>query len=114
MEELFELVEKELKRIHKARRLPGGVVIVGGCSKIPGLAEFATDKLQLAARIGKLQSIGGLSDRVNDVAYTTATGLMLLDMLLAPQGHAAPGATNDKVFGMVEGLFKRFKKKNRN
>ncbi len=111
MEELFELVEKELRRIHKARRLPGGVVIVGGAAKLPGLADFATEKLQLAARIGKLEDIGGLADRVSDVSYTTAVGLMLLDMLLAPQANYTPGAANDKVFGAVEGLFKRLKKK---
>jgi len=111
MEELFELVEKELKRIHKSRRLPGGVVIVGGCAKLPGLAEFATEKLQLAARIGKLQRVGGLSDRVSDVSYTTAVGLMLLDMLLAPQAGLPAGAARDSAFGAVEGLFKRLKKR---
>lgn len=111
MEELFELIEKELKRIHKARRLPGGVVIVGGGAKLPGIAEFATEKLQLAARTGKLQRVGGLADTVSDVSYTTAVGLMLLDMLLAPQANYAPGAANDKVFGAVEGLFKRLKKR---
>jgi len=111
MEELFELIEKELKRIHKARRLPGGVVIVGGTAKLPGIAEFATEKLQLSARIGKLQNVGGLADTVSDVSYTTAIGLMLLDMLLAPQAHDVPGAANDKVFGAVEGLFKRLRKR---
>jgi cell division protein FtsA len=111
MEELFELVEKELKRIQKARRLPGGVVIVGGCAKLPGIAEFATEKLQLAARIGKLQRVGGLADTVSDISYTTSVGLMLLDMLLAPEAHHMAGAANDKVFGAVEGLFKRLKRK---
>src|SRR5690606_26211603 len=40
-EELFEFVDKELKKIHKSRKLPGGVVLVGGSSKLPGLADFA-------------------------------------------------------------------------
>lgn len=111
MEEVFELIEKELKRIHKARRLPGGVVIVGGGAKLPGIAEFATEKLQLAARLGKLERVGGLADTVSDVSYTTAVGLMLLDMLLAPQAHSVPGSANDKVFGAVEGIFKRLKKR---
>lgn len=111
MEELFELIEKELKRIHKSRRLPGGVVIVGGVAKLPGIAEYATEKLQLAARIGKLQPLGGLVDTVSDVANTTAVGLMLLDMLLVPQGHRAHGGANDKVFGAVDGIFKRLKRR---
>ena len=114
MEELFELIEKELKRIQKAGRLPGGVVLVGGVSKTPGIADFAKDKLQLAARLGSLQSIGGLADTVNDQSYRTAVGLMLLDMFLMPSEGShrsySEGA-NDKVFGAVEGLWKNLKKR---
>lgn len=111
IDELFEYVEKELKRIHKSRKLPGGVVIVGGTSKIPGIADFAREKLQLAARIGKLQPVGGIIDTVNDPAYATAVGLMLLDMLLMPQqGGDMMGQANDKFFGFVDGLFKKFRR----
>ena len=54
VEELFEYVEKELHKIRRAGKLPGGAVIVGGTAKLPGIAEFAKAKLQLPARIGKL------------------------------------------------------------
>lgn len=85
VDELFDFVNKELSKIHRAHKLPGGVVIVGGTSKLPGIAEFAKAKLQLAARVGKLQSLTGLIDTVADASYSTAVGLMLLDMLLAPE-----------------------------
>lgn len=85
VEELLEYVEKELTRIHRARKLPGGVVIVGGTAKLPGIADFAREKLQLAARVGKLQSVSGLVDTVADPIYATAVGLMMLDMLLVPE-----------------------------
>ncbi len=110
IDELFELVEKELRRIQKSRRLPGGVVIVGGVSKLPGIAEFAKDKLQLAARTGKLQQVGGIVDTIKDPSYITAIGLMLLDMYLLP--HSGDhGAANDKVFGAITGLLGKFKKR---
>ena len=35
IEHIFEYVDKELKKVHKAKKLPGGVVIVGGTAKIP-------------------------------------------------------------------------------
>jgi cell division protein FtsA len=88
VDELLEYVERELHKIQRSRKLPGGVVIVGGTSKIPGLAEFAKEKLQLAARIGTLQPIGGLVEGVNDPAAFTAVGLMLLDMILGPDSQS--------------------------
>jgi cell division protein FtsA len=112
IEELLEYVDKELKRIHKSRKLPGGIVIVGGTAKLPGLAEFTKEKLQLAARIGKLQPVGGLIDTVNDTSFASATGLMLLDMLLVPPQHQVPmGGTGDKFFGVVDGVLGRFRRK---
>ncbi|MFZ1249221.1 MAG: cell division protein FtsA [Candidatus Saccharimonadales bacterium] len=84
VEELLEYVDKELQRIHRSRKLPGGVVIVGGSAAVPGLAEFAKERLQLPARIGKIKGLAGLVDTVDDPSFATATGLMQLDILLSP------------------------------
>jgi len=114
VEELFEYVDKELQRIRRSRKLPGGVIITGGTAKLPGMAEFARDKLELSARIGKIQNVGGLVDTVEDSAYATVVGLMLLDMLLLPdtpshgEGRAQKASTS--VMGLAEGLMKRFKR----
>lgn len=111
VEELFEYVDKELKKIHRSRKLPGGIVLVGGTAKIAGIDTFARDKLQLAARVGKLQPLGGILDVVQDVSYSTAVGLMLLDMLLMPgDQQAAAGQPNTNVFGLLDGLMRKFKK----
>jgi len=111
IEELLEYVDKELRKIQRARKLPGGVVLVGGTAKLPGIADYTRDKLELAARVGKLQPIGGLLDTVNDPAYATAVGLMVLDMLLLPStGKRLAGAPNQGVFGLVDGLIRRFKR----
>lgn len=111
VEEMLEYVDKELKKIHKSRKLPGGVVLVGGTAKLPGLADFTKEKLELAARVGKLQPISGLMDAVQDPAYSTAVGLMELDMLIGNADvEQQPGKPVDGVFGMVSGLLKKFKK----
>ncbi len=110
VDELFDLVEKELRSINKSRKLPGGVVLVGGSVKLPGIDAFARDKLQLAARIGTLQPLKGLVDIVDDPAFATAIGLMQLDMLLTPEDDEhLKGAPNQKVMGIIEGVFKRLK-----
>ncbi len=111
VEELLEFVDKELRKIQKSRKLPGGVVLVGGSSKLPGIADFTKEKLQLAARVGTLQPLGGLIDTVQDPSYTTVVGLMLLDMLLVPSVNSHNvGQPNEGVFGLVDGLLRRFKK----
>jgi cell division protein FtsA len=116
VEELFEFVDAELEKIGRSRKLPGGVVLTGGTAKLPGLAEFARDQLQLPARVGTLQSVTGLADTVDDPSYYTVIGLMLLDMLLMPPdehhggGHGSMGLPNSKAFGFVEGILGRLKR----
>jgi len=114
VDELFEFVDKELSRIHRSRKLPGGVVIVGGTAALPGLAEFAKERLQLSSRIGKLQPIGGLGDVVSEPAYATAVGLTLLDILLTPIAFD-PGTgynqASQRAKTMVDSLLKRLKSK---
>lgn len=112
IDELFELVDKELKKIHKSGKLPGGVVIVGGTAKLPGLADFAREALQLPARVGHLLPVGGLADKIADEPYTTAIGLMWLDMLLGQTSDS--GQTGADVFGGLKagalGILGRFGK----
>ncbi len=110
VDELFEMVDKELKRIHRSRKLPGGVVLVGGTAKLPGIAEFCREKLQLAARLGQLQPMGGLLDTVADEAYHAAVGLMMLDMLLIPAPQSYSGEPNSNVFGLVDDIWKRLRR----
>lgn len=111
VEEILELVDKELKRIGKSRKLPGGVVLVGGTSKLPGIAGLTREKLQLAARLGNLQPLSGLVDTVQDISYSTAVGLMLLDMLLLPGGSLMDDPMNGGAFGALDGLLKRVRRK---
>ena len=109
LDDLFDMIDKELKKIHRSRKLPGGVVMAGGTSKLPGIAEYAKERLQLSARVGTMQPLGGLVDTVADTAFSTAIGLMLLDMILIPQ-NAPPGQPPAGAFGLVTGLLGRFKR----
>ncbi len=111
VEELLEFADKELAKVHRSRKLPGGVVIVGGTAALPGLAEFAKEKLQLPARIGKIHGLAGLVDTVNDPAFASAAGLMLLDILLTPllqeqSGHQGNVMGNLNVLTKLLGKFK--------
>ncbi len=108
--ELLEYVDKELKKIKKSRKLPGGVVLVGGTANLPGIADFTKEKLQLASRIGVLNSMNGLVDAVSGPEYTTAVGLMMLDMLLLPSTENTRSSGNNIVRGLLDGLFGKNKR----
>ena len=111
VDELLEYADKELQKIRRSRKLPGGVVITGGTAKLPGLADFAKEKLQLPARIGKLQDVSGLVDTVEDSGFATVVGLMLLDMLLLPEHPGTQsGQKGSSAMGMVEGLLRHFRR----
>jgi cell division protein FtsA len=114
IEDLLEYVDKELKKIQRSRKLPGGVVITGGTAKLPGLADFTKEKLQLAARLGHLQNIVGLVEGVEDSSYHTAVGLMILDMLLMPLGDGGRqlgDQSSAAVMGFLDGIMRRIKKR---
>lgn len=112
VDELFDYVEKELKRIHKSRKLPGGVVIVGGTGNIPGIAAFAREKLQLASRLGHMDNLQGIIDDIKKPEYITAVGLMQLDMIFAEQVSMQGShgdSSGDGIMEAVTGFFKKFR-----
>jgi len=108
VDELLDYVNKELVKIKRAGKLPGGIVLTGGTSRLPGLDEFAREKLQLPARVGKLHNVGGLVDTVEDGAFVTVVGLMLLDMLLLPSLPPMHGKSGQQARNFLSGLFTRF------
>jgi cell division protein FtsA len=105
LEELLEFVDKEFKKIHRSRRLPGGIVLTGGTAKLPGIAEFAREVLELPARVGKWGHINKIVDGLDEEIFTPAVGLMLLDMLLGPPQPANFSETQP---GMLESVNESF------
>ncbi|HXH26401.1 MAG TPA: cell division protein FtsA [Candidatus Acidoferrum sp.] len=80
LDEIFELIDKELRRIDRSGKLPGGVILTGGGAKLKGVAEYAKEKLALPVRVAKMNSLTGIVDKVASPEYATAVGLMLLDL----------------------------------
>lgn len=109
LEELFEHVDKELHKIHRSQKLPGGVVLVGGSAKLPGIVAVAKNQLGLAARVGQPREITGLVDAVTDPSYASATGLMLLDMLLGERSEHFEYANSEGSLGVIKSLWQRLR-----
>ncbi|OGD34166.1 cell division protein FtsA [Candidatus Azambacteria bacterium RIFCSPLOWO2_01_FULL_46_25] len=77
MDELFELVEKELKKISRQALFPAGVVLSGGGARMNGITEFCKDRLKLPAHVGVPEGVDGIIDQIASPEYATAIGLCL-------------------------------------
>ncbi|MCK5412974.1 MAG: cell division protein FtsA [Candidatus Pacebacteria bacterium] len=77
MEEIFIMVDKELKKIDRSGMLPAGAVITGGGAKITGAITTAKEVLRLPAQIGFPMELNGIVDRVDDPSFVTSVGLIM-------------------------------------
>ena len=77
MAEIFEEIEKELKRISRNKLLPAGIVVTGGGAKIPGIVDFGRKKLGLPCRVGTPRRF---FPPVEDPSFSTLCGLVLCGM----------------------------------
>ena len=76
-EELFTLVQDELRRSGYEDLMAAGVVLTGGSAKMEGAVELAEEIFHLPVRIGVPQFVTGLSDVVKSPIYATGVGLLL-------------------------------------
>jgi len=77
LEEIFTMVNKELKNIGKAGLLPAGAVITGGGANLPQIVDLAKNVLGLPAQVGFPISLGGIMNKVDDPSFSTAIGLVI-------------------------------------
>lgn len=117
LEEIFEQITAELKKVGRAQKLPGGVVLVGGGAELKGIADYAKQALSLSARVGKASGLGGVGEEVSTPAYATAVGLMLSDLTTESHNENASEGKKDKKTGAflqsfgtkITGVFKKFR-----
>ena len=79
-EEIFELLEKEIKRSGYAGLLRAGAVITGGSSQLPGYRDLASRILNMPVRLAHPERITGISDTLKNPAYSTSVGLLRLGL----------------------------------
>ena len=77
IEELYTLVQSELRRSGFEELLSSGVVITGGTSILQGMAELGEEVFHLPCRVGAPSYMGGLADVVRSPRYSTAVGLLM-------------------------------------
>ncbi|MBC7812012.1 MAG: cell division protein FtsA, partial [Burkholderiales bacterium] len=108
--EMFEMVQKEIKRSGYDGLLRAGVVITGGCAQLPGIGDVATRVLGLPVRLAKPEKLTGMADALRNPSYSTSVGLLRLglEMDVAPQtANASTGLANVRIGSLIGNFFKR-------
>ncbi|PIR07058.1 MAG: cell division protein FtsA [Candidatus Komeilibacteria bacterium CG11_big_fil_rev_8_21_14_0_20_36_20] len=77
MDEIFQLVNDELKKIERDGKLPAGVILTGGGAKLPLAVDLAKEIFQLPVFLGLPVESNFPIDKLNDLEYTTALGLVI-------------------------------------
>lgn len=77
VEEIIRLIMMELPRAEYGKLIPLGLVLTGGSSNLPGIAELGQQLTRLPVRVGVPISLYGVSDTLGDPAYATSVGLLL-------------------------------------
>lgn len=83
--EMFDLANKELKKISKQGQLPAGIVLTGGGAKIPGIREAGKKMLKLPCRIGFPENFSGY----NDASMATLCGLVMEGAEMEEEGSSS-------------------------
>jgi cell division protein FtsA len=76
-QEILGLVRAEIRKAGFDRRLPAGVVLVGGTAELRDIRPVAREVLDLPVRIGAPRGATGLTDTITRPAYATSIGLLL-------------------------------------
>ena len=77
MEEVFQLVQREIARSGYEGCLASGIVMTGGGMLLPGSVEMAEQFLGLPVRLGVPNQVQGLVDVVSSPVYAAGVGLVL-------------------------------------
>lgn len=80
VEEMFELVHKEIKRSGYNGLLRAGAVITGGSSQIEGLKDVAAVLLKCPVRLAKPEKLTGMADALKNPSYSTSVGLLRMGL----------------------------------
>ncbi len=84
-DELFHLIQAEIRQSGYEDMLAAGMVFTGGTSKMEGVAELAEEIFHMPVRIGMPTDVNGLVDIVRNPTYSTAVGLLLYGMRQAQE-----------------------------
>ncbi len=107
MEELYSLVQAELRRSGFEELLSSGIVITGGSAAMQGMVELGEEVFHMPVRMGWPRYEGGLAEVMHNPRYATCMGLLMAG--LEARGRDAPKLSGNSLKDILERMKSWFK-----
>jgi cell division protein FtsA len=108
VEELYSLIQRELRSSGLEELLSSGIVITGGSALMKGMVELGEEVFHMPVRVGVPQYKGALAEVVRNPRYSTGMGLLMagLEQVKRERHAKMQGAGFKEVFEKMKGWFK--------
>ncbi|MGZ5662495.1 MAG: cell division protein FtsA [Usitatibacter sp.] len=108
VEELYSLIQRELRSSGLEELLSSGIVITGGSALMKGMVELGEEVFHMPVRVGLPQYSGALAEVVRNPRYATAMGLLMagMDQVKRDRHAKMQGAGFKELLERMKGWFK--------
>ena len=108
VEELYSLIQRELRSSGLEELLSSGLVITGGSSLMKGMVELGEEVFHMPVRVGLPNYTGALAEVVRNPRYATAMGLLVsgLEQVKRDRHARMQGAGFKEVLEKMKSWFK--------
>ncbi len=104
MEEILQMVNKEIYTSGYRTRLNAGIVITGGSALLANMVEMGEQIFDMPVRVGYPKGIGGRLEEVDSPRCTTAVGLLLYGSHVMRDGTSKPTGVRKKLMDWVKNI----------
>jgi cell division protein FtsA len=108
VEELYSLIQRELRSSGLEELLSSGIVITGGSALMKGMVELGEEVFHMPVRVGLPNYSGALAEVVRNPRYSTAMGLLMagIDQVKRDRHAKMQGAGFKEMLEKMKGWFK--------
>ncbi|HET7402359.1 MAG TPA: cell division protein FtsA [Usitatibacter sp.] len=108
VEELYSLIQRELRSSGLEELLSSGIVITGGSALMKGMVELGEEIFHMPVRVGVPHYNGALAEVVRNPRYATGMGLLMagLDEMKRDRHARMQGAGFKEMFEKMKSWFK--------
>ncbi|HXZ49921.1 MAG TPA: cell division protein FtsA [Usitatibacter sp.] len=108
VEELYSLIQRELRSSGLEELLSSGIVVTGGSALMKGMVELGEEVFHMPVRVGVPNYEGPLAEVVRNPRYSTGMGLLMagLEQVKRDRHARIQGAGFKEVLERMKGWFK--------